>query len=89
MLLEFSLCKLNLSCLIVYDLPLMSAFSNRTQMIFSFSSVGGAPVYACNWNERKESGPNIHISNSQLLKIKVVSKTNESHVAYWAKAALK
>lgn len=34
-------------------IPLMSAFSNRTQMIFSFSSVGGAPVYACRKKEGK------------------------------------
>lgn len=34
-------------------IPLMSAFSNRTQMIFSFSSVGGAPVYACREKEGK------------------------------------
>lgn len=30
----------------------MSAFSNRTQMIFSFSSVGGAPVYACGFMDK-------------------------------------
>lgn len=35
-------CIPRLSCY----LPLMSAFSNRTQITFSFSSVGGAPVYA-------------------------------------------
>lgn len=34
----------------------MSAFSNRTQMIFSFSSVGGAPVYAWSLKHREESG---------------------------------
>lgn len=37
----------------IRHLPLMSAFSNRTQITFSFSSVGGAPVYALSLKDKK------------------------------------
>lgn len=42
----------------------MSAFSNRTQIIFSFSSVGGAPVYACGLNKKNGIAKIYTVQNS-------------------------
>ena len=53
----------------------MSAFSNRTQMIFSFSSVGGAPVYACGFMDK------LHTKDWQSADRRFLMSNHEQKVA--------
>lgn len=59
--------------------PLMSAFSNRTQMIFSFSSVGGAPVYACGCMDRLDTPAWIFT----ITSLGFIWLHREKPVSYW------
>lgn len=62
----------HLSC----HLPLMSAFSNRTQITFSFSSVGGAPVYALSLKHKERRNQSLHNAYIQL------PKEDKEHINY-------